>query len=72
MIVPKSDHRVDLVIDLTGPQGNAFYLLGIVRTLACQIGKDPAPIIDEMMEADYEKLVGVFDREFGNFVTLVR
>ena len=72
MIVPKSDHRVDLVIDLTGPQGNAFYLLGIVRTLACQIGKDPAPIIDEMMEADYEKLVGVFDREFSNFVTLVR
>lgn len=72
MIIPKSDHRVDLVIDLTGPQGNAFYLLGIVRTLACQIGKDPAPIIDEMMEADYEKLVGVFDREFGNFVTLVR
>lgn len=72
MAVPKSDHRVDLVIDLTGPQGNAFYLLGIVRTLACQIGKDPAPIIDEMMEGDYEKLVGVFDREFGNFVTLVR
>ena len=72
MIVPKSERRVNLEIDLTGPQGNAFYLLGTARTLARQIDKDPNPIIDQMMAGDYEDLVEVFDREFGDFVTLIR
>lgn len=47
-------------IDLTGPQGNAFFLLGQASTLA------------EMKESDYEHLLEVFDREFGDFVTLYR
>jgi hypothetical protein len=61
-----------LVIDLTGPQGNAFVLMGFARQFAKQLEIDPKPILDQMQSGDYENLVQVFDREFGEFVTLVR
>jgi hypothetical protein len=60
------------VIDLTGPQGNAFVLMGFARQFAKQLEIDPKPILDQMQSGDYENLVQVFDREFGEFVTLVR
>lgn len=59
-------------IDLTGPQGNAFFLIGQATTLAKQLGKDAAAIKAEMMAGDYEHLLQVFDREFGDYVDLVR
>ncbi len=61
-----------LEIDLTGPHGNAFYLLGVAKNLAKQLEKDSAAIIEEMLSGDYEHLVEVFDREFGHFVILYR
>ncbi len=61
-----------LVIDLTGPQGNAFYLMGMAQELCRKIGKDPEPLIKEMKSKDYEHLIKVFDREFGAFVILER
>jgi hypothetical protein len=62
-------------VDLTGPQGNAFYLLGLVRNFGRQLGWSSEEIIkitNEMMGGDYENLISVFDREFGSFVTLYR
>lgn len=59
-------------IDLTGPQGNAFCLLGYAAQLADQLGKDKEAIRNEMKLGDYENLVSVFDREFGEYVTLYR
>lgn len=59
-------------IDLTGSQGNAFVLLGYANNFCKQIGRDFAPIKQEMMSGDYEHLLSVFDREFGDFVTLYR
>ena len=59
-------------IDLTGPQGNAFVLLGIARDLARQLKRDPDVITEEMQSGDYENLISVFDREFGDYVDLVR
>jgi hypothetical protein len=60
------------VIDLTGPQGNAFFLLGQAGQYARQLGLDGNQIIDEMKSGDYENLVQVFDRYFGNYVILER
>ena len=54
-------------IDLAGPDGNAFVLLGIAKNILKQIGKDPKPIMDEMKSDDYENLINVFDREFGDY-----
>ncbi len=61
-----------LEIDLTASQGNAFFLLGTARNLAKQIGLDADEICKEMKSSDYEHLVEVFDREFGDYVILYR
>lgn len=59
-------------IDLTGPDGNAFTLIGIAGNLAKQLYLDKKKIQSEMMSGDYENLVKVFDSHFGEFVTLYR
>jgi hypothetical protein len=62
----------EIVIDLTGPQGNAFFLLGFANKNCNQLGYDAEQVMPEMMEGDYENLVEVFDRYFGDFVILER
>lgn len=59
-------------IDLTGPNGNAFYLLGTAGKLANQLGLNANQIKAEMMSGDYENLVNTFDKHFGDFVILYR
>lgn len=59
-------------IDLTGPDGNAFNLIGIAGNLAKQLDLDKKKIQSEMMSGDYENLIKVFDKHFGEFVTLYR
>ena len=53
-------------IDLNGPEGNAFVLLGFAQQWAKDLGKDAKTICDEMRSSDYKNLVKVFEREFGN------
>ena len=60
------------VIDLTGPDGNAFALLGYARRYANQLGLDAEAITDEMKQGDYEHLVETFDKHFGDYVDLER
>ena len=62
-------------IDLTGPEGNAFVLLGYAKKFGKQLGYDDFKIqciIEEMRLTDYEGLIHTFDREFGAFVILWR
>ena len=62
-------------IDLSGPKGNAFYLVGLANNLGRQLGYDKLRrerITDEMTLTDYEGLLYTFDREFGLLVTLWR
>ena len=60
------------VIDLTGPDGNAFALIGYATKFARQLDLDSTQIREEMMAGDYENLVAVFDKYFGDYVTLER
>jgi hypothetical protein len=62
----------EIVIDLSGPEGNAFVLMGYASRYARQLGLDAEAIVDEMKSGDYEHLISVFDREFGEFVILER
>ncbi len=66
--------QTGITIDLTGPQGNAYYLLGTAGNLAKQLGLglDSKVIQAEMMSGDYENLLEVFDSYFGSIVTLYR
>jgi len=62
----------EIVIDLTGPQGNAFFLLANANKLSKQLGLNPFQVLDEMKSGDYEHLIEVFDKHFGDYVTLER
>ena len=59
-------------IELTGPDGNAFVLLGYAKRLSRELDLDHKQILDEMMEGNYENLISVFDKYFGDFVDLYR
>lgn len=62
----------EFVIDLTGPDGNAFALMGYASQFCRQIGIDKKKVLQEMMAGDYENLLKVFDGYFGHFVILER
>ena len=72
MAILKKKETNGIEIDLTGPQGNAFFLLGTAKKLANQLGLNGTEIMEEMKSGDYENLVQVFDKNFGNIVTLYR
>lgn len=60
------------VIDLTGPEGNAFVLMGYAMRYARQLGLDGKAITEEMRSSDYENLIEVFEKHFGDYVILER
>jgi hypothetical protein len=74
MIRNKKENR-EIVIDLTGPQGNAFVLLGMANDFAKQLGwskEERDKLQEDMKSSDYENLIRVFDKHFGKFVILER
>ena len=75
MAILKKDKFRKRVIDLTGPDGNAFYLLGTAMNLCKQLdlsSEKTEEILDEMKSSDYENLIKVFDKYFGKLVDLER
>jgi len=42
------------MIELSGLQGNAFWLMGMTRRWSKQLGIDPDPIIEDMKSGTYE------------------
>ena len=74
-ILTKSDEYKKQVIDLTGPEGNAFYLLGTAMKLCKQIGISSSrteEILTELKSGDYEHLIKTFDEYFGCIIDLER
>jgi len=71
MILERTNHD-RREIDLSGPDGNAFVLLGYAKSYARQLDMDVKQIREEMTSGDYEHLVQTFDKYFGDFVDLVR
>jgi len=72
MIKSKEEKTSKVEIDLTGPEGNVFVLIGYAKNFAKQLGLEPNEIQKEMMSGDYENAVNVFDKYFGEFVILYR
>lgn len=71
-MIKSKKQQFGIEIDLTGPDGNAFVLIGKAGSLAKQLGLDSKAIEAEMMSGDYEHLVNTFDKHFGSIVTLYR
>lgn len=61
-------------IDLKGPEGNAFHLIGLVNSLYRRAGAPHLAehIVKEMQSGDYEHLVNTFELYLGDRFTLVR
>ena len=59
------------VINLDGPDGNAYALMAYAKRFAKDMGyvSDEA-ILNLMMDGDYTNLVRTFDKYFGEFVIL--
>jgi len=62
--------RPQIEVDLTGEEGNVFYLIALARQLAPQLGFDLETMTDRMMFDDYTHAVRTFDAYFGDYVTL--
>ena len=72
MILTKQQKKGPVEIDLTGPDGNAYVLLGYAERYAKQLNLDSKQILAEMTSGDYENLIQVFDKYFGDYVILLR
>lgn len=71
-MIRQKDHSKPIVIDLTGPEGNAFCLLGYAKRWAADLGLNYDKIRSDMTSGDYENLVQVMDKNFGSFVIFER
>ena len=74
-MIREKQPQSEIIIDLTGPDGNAFALMAYANRFAKQLGYTPqqrGDLTTEMMGSDYENLLEVFDRNFGDFVILER
>ena len=61
-------------INISGPDGNAFVLMGIARNWAKQLGKSDAErdqMLADMRKGDYQNLLAVFRKNFGEIAELV-
>jgi len=61
------------VIDLQGPQGNAFALMAYAEDFLRQLGRrhEFRAMRTEMMSSDYDNLIRIFEENFGDYVDLV-
>jgi hypothetical protein len=77
MIKEKRTDKIE--IDLTGPQGNVFSLIGIGMDLAKQLNKlrgneyiNIKELQADMMSKDYEHAVQVMEKNFGHLIIMYR
>lgn len=72
-MIKSIDEKPSLIeLDLTGPDGNIFTLLGKGIKYCNQMGLDPKVFRDKMTSGDYNNSVNVFEEYFGEFVILYR
>lgn len=71
-IIKKKKNQCRPQIDITGPDGNAFVILGYAKKYAKQLELNWDQIQKEMTAGDYENLLQVFDKYFGEYVDLLR
>ena len=61
------------VIDLSGPNGNAFALMGYAKDLLRQLDRrdEVHAMRTQMMSGDYNNLLRIFEENFSDYVELI-
>jgi hypothetical protein len=72
MIKSIEEKQIQIEIDLTGPDGNVFYLIAQGGRFCKQLGLNSEVFTRRMMSGDYENAISVFEEYFGHIVTLYR
>jgi hypothetical protein len=72
MIKSIEEKQGQIEIDLTGPDGNVFYLIAQGGRYCKQLGLNSEVFTRRMMSGDYENAINVFEEYFGHIVTLYR
>lgn len=70
---PKKNRVQSIVMDIDGPSGNAYTLLGMAGHLCDELRWNEEKfktIENEMKSGDYINLLKTFDKYFGDFVIL--
>ena len=60
-----------MIVDLSGPQGNAYALMGVARSIGRELNRPYNEIKEvetKMMSGDYDNLVKVLFLEYGEFI----
>ena len=60
-----------MIVDLSGPQGNAYALMGVARSIGRELNRPYNEIKEvetRMMSGDYDNLVKVLFLEYGDFI----
>ena len=77
MIKKKRKDKIE--IDLTGPQGNAYALLGLAEDICKSYNKlvgeekyNFKEIEKDMKSSNYEHLLEVLEKHFGDFIIMYR
>ena len=74
-MIKNKESQTTIEIDLTGPEGNAFYILGLAKKLCRDFrmtSQYESQLLDRMKSGDYENLIQEFDNSFGEVVTMYR
>lgn len=71
-MIKSIEEKNKLEIDLTGPDGNVFVLIGIGGRLCKQLGFNSEMFSRRMMSGSYENAVATFEEYFGDYVILYR
>lgn len=71
MAIKRKNRAGRIEIDIDGPEGNAYCLLGYAKQYAKQLEFDWEEIKSKMTESDYNNLLLAFNEYFGDFVDLV-
>lgn len=81
-MIKEKTHPRKRIIDLTGPEGNAFILIGIANNIYTQLGVEHFKLLhgilsweeikDQLTSGDYENLIQTFDKYFGSIIDLER
>ena len=67
-VIRETTPKTNTVIDLDGPMGNAFALLGVAESEAMGLGidrDDIDAILDDMRSGDYKNLLKTLDEHLG-------
>jgi len=72
MIKSIEEKENKLEIDLTGPNGNVFYLIAVGGRLCKQIGLNSEMFYRRMTSGNYENAINTFEEYFGDYVTLYK